>query len=280
MGKTKGVIDRLTIERHDRDNVGMKYVYAVLSRRAGGVSIGINLNTNNACNWACVYCQVPGLVRGGPEPVDLGQLESELDSLLFELTGATAVNQALEAGSPIVDLAFSGNGEPTSAKEFADAVTLVGSLRERYGLQVPIRLITNGSLIRRPGVAAGITRIGELGGEVWFKIDRATPAETARINGVTRDPGRVVADLIRCARLAPTWVQTCWFADRAGEGDEDAFLALIDRVKGHIRGVHLYGLARPSCQPGAEQLRRLPAPELDRLGERIRALGLPISVSP
>ena len=55
---------RLTVTDHSRDSAGMTYVYPVVSRRAGGVSVGINLNPNNACNWACVYCQVPDLARG------------------------------------------------------------------------------------------------------------------------------------------------------------------------------------------------------------------------
>ena len=58
----------LTISDHNRDVTGFKYIYPVVSRRAGGVSIGINLNINNACNWHCVYCQVPNLSRGSPPP--------------------------------------------------------------------------------------------------------------------------------------------------------------------------------------------------------------------
>ena len=68
----------LTTIDHRRDSAGLLYVYPVISRRAGGVSVGINLNTNNACNWACVYCQVENLTRGGPPPIDLDRLESEL----------------------------------------------------------------------------------------------------------------------------------------------------------------------------------------------------------
>ncbi|MCZ7653212.1 MAG: hypothetical protein M5R42_01445 [Rhodocyclaceae bacterium] len=33
---------------HSRDSAGLTYVYPVVSRRAGGVSIGINPNPNNA----------------------------------------------------------------------------------------------------------------------------------------------------------------------------------------------------------------------------------------
>ncbi|MBS0311602.1 MAG: radical SAM protein, partial [Proteobacteria bacterium] len=60
----RNVSAQLTSTNHDRDSAGMTYVYPVVSRRAGGVSVGINLNPNNACNWACVYCQVPNLTRG------------------------------------------------------------------------------------------------------------------------------------------------------------------------------------------------------------------------
>ena len=79
---------RLTVTDHDRDAQGLTYVYAVISRRAGGVSVGINLNPNNACNWRCVYCQVPDLQRGVGPPIDLDQLEQELGGLLDDiLTG-------------------------------------------------------------------------------------------------------------------------------------------------------------------------------------------------
>src|SRR6266481_393681 len=76
---------RLTVADHDRGNAGLTYVYPVVSRRAGGVSVGINLNVNNACNWRCIYCQVPGLTRGAPPPVDLVKLERELSGFLQDV---------------------------------------------------------------------------------------------------------------------------------------------------------------------------------------------------
>ncbi|MGI9142282.1 MAG: hypothetical protein ACR2IJ_03730, partial [Fluviibacter sp.] len=68
----------LTFNDHDPDFLNLTYVYPVLSRRMQGISIGINLNTNNACNWACAYCQVPGLHRGDAPEVNLPLLEAEL----------------------------------------------------------------------------------------------------------------------------------------------------------------------------------------------------------
>ena len=57
-------MSKLTVTNHNRNLTGLTYVYPVLSRRAGGLSIGINFNTNNACNWRCIYCQVPELKNG------------------------------------------------------------------------------------------------------------------------------------------------------------------------------------------------------------------------
>ena len=72
----------LSTHDHNRFQKGYQYVYPVVSRRAGGLSLGINLNTNNACNWRCIYCQVPDLVRGTPPAVDIELLERELGSFL------------------------------------------------------------------------------------------------------------------------------------------------------------------------------------------------------
>ncbi|HAJ72565.1 MAG TPA: radical SAM protein, partial [Methylophilaceae bacterium] len=67
----------LTVTDHNREIQGFTYIYSVVSRRAGGVSIGINLNINNACNWRCIYCQVPNLSRGTPPEIDMHVLEAE-----------------------------------------------------------------------------------------------------------------------------------------------------------------------------------------------------------
>lgn len=41
-----------------REFLGNRFVYAVISQRAHGLSIGINLNPNKACNFDCAYCEV------------------------------------------------------------------------------------------------------------------------------------------------------------------------------------------------------------------------------
>lgn len=277
----------LSISDHRRDVVGLRYVYPVVSRRAGGVSLGINLNTNNACNWGCVYCQVENLTRGGPPPVDLALLEHELRGFLQQVVhGDYLAREVPPEAQRLVDVAFSGNGEPTSADEFPDAVGVVGRVLADFDLagRLPLRLITNGSLIYRPRVQSALRDLAGLGGEVWFKVDRGDPAGMVAVNETALDPARVAQHLAICAGLVPTWIQTCWFV-LDGEAPSvavvEAYCALLQPVADRLAGIHLYGLARPSMQPAAPRLKRLEAAVLqDYAAEIQKKTGIRVLVSP
>ncbi|MGC4063610.1 MAG: radical SAM protein [Polyangiaceae bacterium] len=268
---------RLSVANHDRDVAGLTYVYPVLSRRSGGVSIGINLNPNNACNFRCVYCQVPDLSRGSGPAIDLERLRTELKQLL------DALDRDEERGSvPLKDFAFSGNGEPTSSPDFCAALEIVRQVRdERVALRgLPIVLITNGSLVDRKEVQRGLELLASLGGVVWFKVDAGTDEGLRRTNSVTTRLDRHLERLSISARLCPTWVQSCWFRrnDREPELSEvDGFVEALRRLLGRgvpLRGVHLYTLARPSLQPEAKELGPVGADWLTSLGARLHAIGL------
>jgi wyosine [tRNA(Phe)-imidazoG37] synthetase (radical SAM superfamily) len=264
----------------------MTYVYPVVSRRAGGVSVGINLNPNNACNWRCIYCQVPGLERGGPPPIDLERLRHELDGMLDAIvTGDFMAQRVPEGQRHLIDVAFSGNGEPTTAAEFPQAVDIaVRALSQRHLLPaVKLRLITNGSMLDRRPVRDGIAAIGRAGGEVWFKVDAANDAAVARVNGSRVKMASVARRLQACAGLCPTWVQTCLFAldgRMPGDGDVAALVDFLGSLSGSIRGVHLYGLARPSAQPEAGRLGAVPAAWLEGVAQMLKQKGLTVAVSP
>jgi wyosine [tRNA(Phe)-imidazoG37] synthetase (radical SAM superfamily) len=278
------LIQPLTTSNHDRDRAGLRYVYPVVSRRAGGVSIGINLNPNNACNWACIYCQVPDLTRGGPPPLDLGLLESELRTMLDDIQhGDFMETQVPPEARRLMDIAFSGNGEPTSASEFAEAVELVVRLMHDRGLpELKLRVITNGSLVQRQYVRDGLRLLAAANGEVWFKVDAIEADRVFALNGVNQEPGAALARLQSCASIAPTWVQTCMFAMDGQPPTEvqlAAYLDFLKQVRGDIRGVLLYGLARPSMQAGAARISPLSAAWLEGVGRRITELGLEVQVS-
>jgi len=278
----------LTPTRHDRDSAGLTYVYPVVSRRAGGVSVGVNLNPNNACNWRCIYCQVPGLQRGSAPPVDLPLLEKELRGFLEQaLYGDFMEQKVPPEARRLNDIALSGNGEPTSAAEFEQVVELIGRVMADFGLvgQIRLVLITNGSLIQRGNVRRGLKRMAELEGEVWFKLDRATEQGIRKVNGSRITLARAQANLTAAAALCPTWLQTCMFAEDGHPPDETELKTYLEFVADTLRqgvplrGVLLYGLARQPMQKGAERLSALPREWMEDFARRIAGLGLEVKVT-
>lgn len=279
---------KLSVVDHSRDSAGMRYVYPVVSRRAGGVSIGINLNINNSCNWRCVYCQVPALKLGSAPEVDLTLLENELRGFLLELLHGEFMQQRVpEEARRINDIALSGNGEPTSAKEFMQVVALVGKLQQELSLPPSIKLvlITNGSLMHRPYVQQGLQQMAKFRGEVWFKLDRASTTGMQVVNNTQLSIDKVRKNLVTAITICPTWLQTCWFkldGSPPCRQDEDDYIDFISGLlHENIRpqGVLLYSLARPSLQIEAPRLAILSDQEMEAFAERIRALGVVVRVS-
>ena len=277
----------LTTQDHDRSRGGLAYVYPVVSRRARGVSVGVNLNPNNACNWRCVYCQVPALVFGNAPAIDLALLERELahQLALVQSPGWLAAN-APEGSRRLNDVALSGNGEPTSSRQLPEVLELIARTLEAQALlhKIKLVLITNGSLIQLEHVQVSIRRLAELSGEVWFKVDSASDEGLASINNFQGGALRQRRNLELCARACPTWIQTCMLRVDGCEPaakEQAAYLALIAdlaREKLPLSGVHLYSLARPSFQPEAPRLSALEPAWLEDFATQIRSRGVAVSV--
>ena len=279
----------LSTTNHDRDNEAFRYVYPVVSRRAGGVSIGINLNPNNACNWRCVYCQVPDLTRGAAPAINMAVLETELRGFLDELLHGDFMNSRVPDGARrINDIALSGNGEPTSAVEFTQVIDLIARVRRDTALPEIVKtvLITNGSLLYRSSVQQGLKEMAKLNGEVWFKMDRASEAGIQKVNDIRMSISKVRDNLIAAIACCPTWLQTCWFAldgkppSLQDENDYMEFVSALLRGGHKPQGVLLYSLARPSMQVEASHLSALPQEQLQAFADRISKLGLAVKVTP
>jgi hypothetical protein len=107
----------------------------------------------------------------------------------------------------------------------------------------------------------------------------------ARINSIACSPEHLASNLGIAASLCPTWIQSCLFA-LDGHPPEEAELQpycdlLAERLRSgvRLRGVLLYGLARPSLQPEAARLSALPADWMEAFADRLRGLGLEVRVS-
>lgn len=281
-------MSKLTVTNHNRNLTGLTYVYPVLSRRAGGLSIGINFNTNNACNWRCIYCQVPELKNGAAPEIDLNLLASELRFFLNSvLHGNFYDEMEVEATQrTIKDIAIAGNGEPTSLKNFDVAVNVIGEIANEFGIfpQSHFVLITNGSLIHRQSVQKGLKILNEYDGEIWFKMDSATPEGRAKFNHSAQSNESVLKNLRIASELCPTKIQIC-LVDYKQQGlaqtEKAGFIDFLKQVRSQttIENMTLYTLARPSKQPEAIDLHVMPLDVMADLADDIRLLGFHVVVT-
>ena len=241
----------LHAEDHDRNIFDSKYVYPVVSRRAGGLSLGVNLNTNNACNWQCIYCEIPNLSRGGPEPIEVELLKDELNFWIDQIINSNFLKENTSPGTTFADVALSGNGEPTAAPEFLDVLEIIiASLKEHKLIdKIPVRLITNGSFISKKKDCLNI--FNRYHGEIWFKIDAADKDSIKLINQVNLDPNSMINNLKKCAEACQTVIQTCLLKINHQVPTNDFlknYSKLIKPYERLIKKIDLYSLARPSLQ--------------------------------
>jgi len=277
----------LTSTDHNRNVAGLNYVYPVISRRAGGLSIGVNFNPNNACNWRCIYCQVPDLKKGSAPKMDFALLEKELNDFLNEvLHGDFYQRFHIPTKQRVIkDIAISGNGEPTSLKEFAKAITIIGECATKLGVfpQANLVLITNGSFMHRKEVQQGLKVLNDYDGEVWFKLDSVTAEGIALINNKVLSPQAQFSSLITATNLCRTKIQTCLVNYRGqglAESEKQAYLIRIDTLKSLnlIKEVMLYTIERQSFQPEAVDLEKMPLEIMESFADEIRAMGFKVSV--
>jgi hypothetical protein len=154
-----------------------------------------------------------------------------------------------------------------------------------FALASKLVLISNGSLMTRDTVQQGLRRWGEWGGEVWFKLDSASADGLWRINGVQQTADSRLRQLASAAALCPTWLQTCVFAfdgEPPSAAERLAYLDFLRRTQSEgiaLRGVLLYGLARPSMQTEAPRLAALPPAWMEAFAAEIRGIGLEVKLS-
>ncbi|MBX3396229.1 MAG: radical SAM protein [Phycisphaerae bacterium] len=279
MDDSRSIELRQAYADHNRRWQDFLYCYPVISRRSKGLSVGINLNPDKACNFDCIYCQVdrstPGLVR----KVDLHLVRSELAGLLDAAISTSLFRDSPFSALPndqrvVRDIAFSGDGEPTTFPHFAEAVRLVADLKSDRRLHdTKIVLITDACYLTRPDVAAGLRTMDENNGEIWAKLDAGTQEYYEQVNRPNFPLSHVLAQIREAAVLRPIVIQSLWMRIHgAPPPDEEvaAFAARLQAIQsagGKLKLVQIYTIARHTAEKYASPLS---PPELDNVASIVR----------
>ena len=279
-------VSKLTLftqhSRHWREN---KYVYPVVSRRSKGLSIGVNLNPDTVCNFDCIYCCVDRTVPATLREVDLDILSAELDHMLSIAASGELFNQPPFDVTPtslrrINDIAFSGDGEPTSFPRFGEVCRLAAVLLKAKGLDdVKLVVITNATLLQRPSVADALRFLDQHKGEIWAKLDAGTEAYYRRVERTSIPLARVLENIAAAGRARPVVIQSMFMHVEGQPPSEAEIEAYIERLRElitagcQIKLVQVYTVARRVAEVTVTPMGDA---EIDRIAERVRAIPLPV----
>jgi len=264
---------------HPRRWRSFDYVYPVLSRRAKGMSVGVNLNPDKVCNWDCVYCQVERDVPAARRDVDLDQVCEELDWMLGCVASgaiwrAEPFENVPEAMRRVNDIAFSGDGEPTTYPRFDEAVERAAALKRKHKLSdAKVVVLSNMTMCHRPAVQRGFELLDANQGEIWAKLEAGTQAYYDRVDRSAVKLERVLANITETARRRPIVIQSLFMKLHGEPTPRDEFEAYLDRVGevigagGRIKLVQLYTIARQTTEAYAAPLSDA---QLDGLATRFR----------
>ena len=265
-------------QHHPRRFGTLRYVYPVISRRSGGLSLGINLSPSGLCNFACVYCQI---LAEGNDPqfsnqlVPMNVLEMELRQLIGSINDGTLFEQSAFASVPtekriLKDIAFSGDGEPTLSPQFAETVRLVADVRKELCAEsVKIVLITNASTLHLASVRSAFDYMLQNNGEIWAKLDAGTPDFYRTVSRSQVPFQTICSNLTHFTQDFPVVIQTCFLALHGKGPSAEEIRCYAEHLKelDKVLYVQIYTVARHTPEVWATPLENR---QLDNIAEAVR----------
>jgi len=239
---------------HNRKFENFRFVYPVISRRAKGLSIGINCTPNGMCSYGCVYCQVNKKDISAKIPF-VYEIISELKEILsiYNKTKLSKHFHRVEEKNRILkDVALSGDGEPTLYPYFAELCQQLKGISE-----IPkLVLITN---------AMQMEKILDFDGEIWGKLDAGTDKWLDFIN---RPKKKINMELIEnnlkfAVSKFPLRIQTMLCEANGcvpSEKDIESYARIVQRIHQvspkNLLSVQLYSVVRQTAENSVKPLSR------------------------
>lgn len=263
-----------------RDFLDNRFVYVVVSARARGLSVGVNMNPDMHCNFDCVYCEVNRKDPPRESHLDVGVMATELNRTLeFVCHGNVRERPSFHALPDemlqLRHVAFSGDGEPTFAPNFAEAVQAVVHVRALGGFPFfKMVLITNATGLDQPQVRQGLKFFTQ-SDEVWAKLDGGTEAWLNKVDRPNGHLKKILANILMVGRQRPVIIQSLFPAINGEEPpveEIEQYARRLHELKVHgaqIPLVQIYSATRPTPHSGCGHL---PLKTLSRIAQTVRQI--------
>jgi wyosine [tRNA(Phe)-imidazoG37] synthetase (radical SAM superfamily) len=248
---------------YPRDFLENKFVYLVVSPRAHGLSLGVNLNPVVTCNLNCLYCEVDRAPTKQAAAFDVHRMAMELGETLELAQGGWLRQWPRYAKLPaelltVRHVALSGDGEPTLSPNFVQATRAVVNLRHQ-GRKFKTVLVTNSTALDRPQVREGLGLLAQQD-EVWAKLDGGTQDYLNRVNGSTISLEKILHNILLVGRQRPVVIQSLFPAidgDEPPPAEIEEYAQRLKELKAagaEISLVQIYSATRPMLRPGCTHL--------------------------
>lgn len=250
-------MDEHAISLHDRGADQSSLLYPIVSRRSGGLSLGINLFPGGKrCNFDCPYCEVRPFKGKGEFSAE--NLEASLDEFF------RGEYKEAWAQQPVRDLCFSGNGEPTLSANLWEALEICAKARRKQSVSLshtPIVIITNSTGFLDPDIVGRLKDFARKEPlKIWAKLDAGDQEGFAAMSRSGFRIDALAEALAEFSRETPIVVQTMICGMRGIVPGEREAIAYASRVNSMLQegasfeALHLYTLARAPTEPWIEAL--------------------------
>ena len=247
-------------------------IYGPIRSRRLGISLGVNLLPlhSKLCNFDCIYCECGWNEDNRAERPRFNAREDIRTAL-----EATLSKMQSEEQLPDV-ITFAGNGEPTIHPEFEGIIDDTIALRDKYAPQAKVSVLSNATQLHREDVCRALRKVDN----PILKLDSAFDATAQLINKPCGDYSveRVVEHL---AKFEGEFILQTMFLrgeyngmhiDNTTEREFLAWAAVVEHLR--PRSVMVYSIDRATP---CKTLQKVEREELDKIAERIRALGIECS---
>ena len=233
-------------------------IFGPVHSRRLGVSLGINLlpADGKVCTFDCIYCECGFNADHRPkQPLPTREkVRSALEARLRDM----------QQNGPTPDvLTFAGNGEPTAHPRFPEIIEDTLALRDKYFPNAKVSVLSNSTFIHRPAVFEALNKVDN--------NDRPTGHYSIReiIEGMKAFKGNCI--------IQTMFLKGSYKGQDMDNTSDKFVLPWLEAVKEIApRQVMIYTIDRETPD---HDLQKATHEELDRIAERIRETGIPVSVS-
>ncbi len=249
-------------------------IFGPVHSRRLGLSLGVNLLPleSKLCSFDCIYCEC-GWNADNPGQRRFNRREDVARSL------DETLRKMVAAGTPPDVITFAGNGEPTLHPDFEAIIDDTIALRDRIAPTAKVSVLTNATRLDDESVCRALLRVDN----PILKLDSAFDATVRRMNRPQSPDYTVRGTVERMKRFDGRIILQTMFLrgvcdgvpiDNTTEPEVAAWIELVREIR--PRQVMAYSLDRDTpCRT----LEKVPREELQRIAERVEALGIPCSVA-